>query len=460
MAEPRKFRDPVHGFISLTAKEAEIVNTPVFQRLRGIKQLALANLVYPGALHTRFEHSLAVCHVASSMAKELHLSQEETGIVRLAALLHDIGHGPFSHVSENLLELYSSPDKLSQAKTNREEIHELISADIIRNDMGLSEYLCQADRNAISELLLHGYNDPILKSIVSGPLDADKQDYLLRDSHYCGVKYGVFDMFQLHRELEPRDDPMSGLRQMMISPEGVHAVEQFILAKYHISNQVYKHRIRLITDQMLTRAIRLGIECDCREQYRKLYSYDGTDSFLKNYIDWNDEKLLSSTENHDAKKDQYSTRILKRLRERRLYKRLFSGLVKDIAETRRNFIIDVMNPENKLKRDAVEKEVCVIINDVLSLKIDPREVILYTYDIKSVRGKKREDEGTILVSRRPSPKPFEAESTLFRSISETASESFVEIYAPIQYNTPAEREGILNKLKRPILDGLGQLSSN
>ncbi|MFA6472995.1 MAG: HD domain-containing protein, partial [Candidatus Latescibacterota bacterium] len=100
MTEKRQIRDPIHDFISLDSKEADIVNTPIFQRLRGIRQLAFAYLVYPGALHTRFEHSLGVCHVAGSIADNLNLDKEEKRIIRLAALLHDIGHGPFSHVSE------------------------------------------------------------------------------------------------------------------------------------------------------------------------------------------------------------------------------------------------------------------------------------------------------------------------------------------------------------------------
>src|SRR5437667_2274519 len=107
MGEPRKIRDPIHDFVSLTAKETDVVGTRIFQRLRGIKQLAFANLVYPSALHTRFEHSLGVCHVAGMLAKSLELPGDETIIVRLAALLHDLGHGPFSHVSEVSLEHYA-----------------------------------------------------------------------------------------------------------------------------------------------------------------------------------------------------------------------------------------------------------------------------------------------------------------------------------------------------------------
>ena len=103
MGKLHRVRDPVHNFVHLHDKEMKLVDTPVFQRLRGIRQLAMANLVYPGALHTRFDHSLGVCHVAGLMAVELGVEGEDVELVRLAALLHDIGHGPFSHVSENSL---------------------------------------------------------------------------------------------------------------------------------------------------------------------------------------------------------------------------------------------------------------------------------------------------------------------------------------------------------------------
>jgi HD superfamily phosphohydrolase len=114
LSERHQIRDPVHNFVELREKEIKLVGTPLFQRLRGIRQLAMANLVYPGALHTRFDHSPGVCHVAGLLSKQLGLNDNaETDLVRLAALLHDLGHGPFSHVSESLLERYADRSKLA-----------------------------------------------------------------------------------------------------------------------------------------------------------------------------------------------------------------------------------------------------------------------------------------------------------------------------------------------------------
>ncbi|MCX6633486.1 MAG: hypothetical protein NT090_00090 [Acidobacteria bacterium] len=176
-----------------------------------------------------------------------------------------------------------------------------------------------------------GYADPILKSVVSGPLDADKQDYLLRDTYFCGVKYGVFDMQQLHRELRVADDPTQG-RQLMISKDGVHALEQFVLAKYFLTAQVYCHRVRLITDQMILRAIKLGIEEDQIQDLHDLYRYDGSDAFVRNYTQWDDSRFLL-TFGASALKDTYCHEIVERLRTRRLLKVVFESTVGQLPES-------------------------------------------------------------------------------------------------------------------------------
>jgi HD superfamily phosphohydrolase len=114
MSEQRRVRDPIHGFVELAGDEIDIVETPVFQRLRGIRQLAFANLVYPGALHTRFEHTLGVFHVTSLLCDVFDFSSDDRKLVRLAALLHDLGHGPFSHVSEDALDIFADREKLKE----------------------------------------------------------------------------------------------------------------------------------------------------------------------------------------------------------------------------------------------------------------------------------------------------------------------------------------------------------
>jgi HD superfamily phosphohydrolase len=172
--------------------------------------------VYPGALHTRFDHTLGVFHVTSLLCNVFGLQEDDKRLVRLSALLHDLGHGPFSHVSEGALDLYADRNKLEEhLKTgSQSKIHELLTHDVLRYDKQLNDLIGKSTINKIISLLSHGYGEKVMKEIVSGPLDADKQDYLLRDSYFCGVKYGVFDLQQLHRELLVVDDPTQG-KQLM-----------------------------------------------------------------------------------------------------------------------------------------------------------------------------------------------------------------------------------------------------
>lgn len=457
MSESRDIRDPVFGFIRIDGAESKIVSSALFQRLRRIRQLAFANLVYPGALHTRFEHSLGVCHIASLLAISLGVKGNEKRLIRLAALLHDIGHGPFSHVSEEALEIYADRDKLSGNLEKTDKIHEQITANIIENDPELKRYISGEERDIIIKILGSGYGDPLLSSIVSGLIDADKQDYLLRDSYFCGVKYGVFDMGQLHRELRSVDDRVEG-KYLMISQDGINALEQFVLAKYYITSQVYRHRVRLITDQMLIRAIVLGNDVDQIEELSKIYTYDGSPDFLKEYLTWDDSKFIVTFTNDKFEK-KYCHDILTRLNERRLLKEIYKKPIKDLPEKCRDPLLTISKPENRKKRTELEEQlwrpICEVVQKNPTSKItcdsgDSRLLIIHSYTIKSVRTQSRNDEASIPVDKTPKePTPFEEESTLFNSINEELSQAFVDIYAPVSYDTPIDKQ----KLKK-LLDDL------
>ena len=187
-------------------------------------------------------------------------------------MLHDIGHGPFSHVTEPILQAHSPKRKFESVQDSK--IHELISHQIIMTDPELAEILGEKERKQIVGILKGETGYSYLRDIVSGPIDADKQDYLLRDSYFTGVKYGVYDIERLSDTLVVRDDGED--KVLAISIDGLHALEQFVLAKYYMTTQVYRHRLRLITDAMVQRGISLGIDVDGLDWLRTLYSYDGT----------------------------------------------------------------------------------------------------------------------------------------------------------------------------------------
>ena len=223
----RKIRDPIHGFIELDNDESKVIDTEAFQRLRQIKQLSFAYLAYPGANHTRFEHSLGVYHVAGLMAECLQLAPDEKMLIKRAALLHDIGHGPFSHVSEDIFKIFNTDKNLR---------HEHYAINIIENDKTIKHYFGREQCGHIGKLITSdGFGQPILSSILSGLIDSDKQDYFQRDSYFCGVKYGIFDLHQLHRELCKIKEP-TGIVHLGITEEGLHSAEQFILAKYFLNH--------------------------------------------------------------------------------------------------------------------------------------------------------------------------------------------------------------------------------
>ena len=148
-ARSYEIRDPIHGFIALSQKEVNLINTRAFQRLRRIRQLAMAFLVYPGTLHTRFDHSIGVMHIAGRICDRLKRTDKEREQVRLAALLHDIGHGPFSHVSEHLLDKYAPEGRDSI----REKIHEKVTVDIVENDSEICEILSCEERQFVVEMI-------------------------------------------------------------------------------------------------------------------------------------------------------------------------------------------------------------------------------------------------------------------------------------------------------------------
>ncbi len=451
MAEGFRVRDPVHNFLQLREKETELLGTDLFQRLRGIRQLALASLVYPGALHTRFDHSLGVCHVAGMMAEQLRLPPDEVELVRQAALLHDLGHGPFSHVSENMLKRYAKPESIPEEQ-KKEKIHELITAHLIANDQQILDILGRHTCNRIAKLLSAGHGQPALRSIVSGPLDADKQDYLLRDSLFCGVQYGVFDIHQFHRSLTlygPEDE-----KELMIIPDGVHAVEQYVLAKYYLTTNVYRHRVRLVTDQMIVRAIVLGIEEDGLKDLEKVYAFDNSEAFMAHYAEWDDARLLHAFDSR-GQSHTLCGDLLTRLQVRRLHKLVYSKRVEQQTfedPQVRERLLRLGKKENDELRKRLESEIAAILETQGCARIDPRLVIAHGFDIQSVRTSSRNDEASIMVVRTGGPRPFEQDSSLFASISEGYAEAYLEVYAPVAWDTRADRQKLRSSLERPITE--------
>ena len=217
-----------------------------------------------------------------------HLSDDEVRIVRLAALIHDVGHGPFSHVSEYLLDQHYDWKKLGKVPT-REKIHEKVTVDIIRTWPELDGVMSACDRNEVAEIIEGTRSRDYRRDIVSSSLDADKIDYLSRDALFAGVKYGTFD---LDKVVEACRKHTSGQETyLVVDEEGLFAVEQLVVAKYHMTQQVYAHRVRTVTDLMIVRGLELAIE-DGVSEVERLYKYDGSKKFLQRYLLYDDVRLM------------------------------------------------------------------------------------------------------------------------------------------------------------------------
>lgn len=259
-----RIRCPIHGFIHFSENERQIINHSLFRRLRYIRQLALTEFVYPGACHTRFEHVLGVMEVATRAFDTLlskrgnlmeNLFRKVAGfedrplekarqILRLAALLHDIGHASFSHAAEKVI--FKGSD------------HEQLSIKIVKEEgyLGglIDRYFWEGCARRVGELIEGGRDLPpqfrILRNLVSSQMDADRTDYLLRDSHHCGVDYGRFDYLRMIECLEAQENEWGEL-ELALKRDGIHTFEALILARYQMNTQVYYHRLRRLYDMYL-----------------------------------------------------------------------------------------------------------------------------------------------------------------------------------------------------------------
>lgn len=326
----KRVRDPIHGLIGLSLEECRIIGTAVFLRLYLVKQLSHTYLVYPSAVHTRFEHSIGAMHVASRMCDALGISGEDKRIVRLAALLHDVGHGPFSHLFEQVLQ---------KSNPGMQNIHETISGMLITQDPELVGILGDSAQLVNSIIQGDGINDDrhsLMHSIVSGNLDADKLDYLRRDSYHLGVKYGEYD---LERIIHTLDRTVGSLPVTCVTSKGAYALENYRLSRSMMHAQVYEHHARLAVERMflsaMEHAVREGV-------FPKDSFVVESDGFLDYYLTLNDASIYEIILN--SKNAVLSKEILTYIRKRRLLKRASEFMIEHITNPTIRKDLSMKNP--------------------------------------------------------------------------------------------------------------------
>ena len=237
--------DPIHDFIRVYNSELKIIDSPIFQRLRRIKQLSGAHLIYPGAQHTRFEHSLGVMHIASMASNSLKekgiLKSHDIRDIRLAALLHDIGHGPFSHLFEEVLE--------KRQKISHEDIGKKI---ILKTEIGDSISKSGFDKRFICKLAFGDSRFQFMNELISGALSADIMDYLLRDGYFTGAEHAKIDHNRLTYSLDVFKD------QLALDKSALVNFETMMISRYQMFKAVYFHKTVRAGEVMLLEAMDLA----------------------------------------------------------------------------------------------------------------------------------------------------------------------------------------------------------
>jgi len=240
-----EIKDPVHGYVYITDAEKKIIDTYPMQRLRRLRQLAGSEYVYPGANHTRFEHSLGVMFLAGQVLVNPHISSavsdEEVDMCRLSALLHDCGHGPFSHVFEHLL------------SKNLNKTHEDITSWIIENSE-VADTLTKMGHNpqevaGLAVGKLHKKDRAFLDQIISSAVDVDKQDFIVRDTYHTGAEYGFIDVYRLIHALDLLGENLA------VELGALSALEAFVIARIESFKSIYFHRVGRAAQIMLASAM-------------------------------------------------------------------------------------------------------------------------------------------------------------------------------------------------------------
>lgn len=297
--------DPIHRYIRFSETEREIVDTVIFQRLRGIRQLAGAHLVYPSAQHSRFEHSIGTMHIAgyageTLFSKGYYGDEDKVQQLRLAALLHDIGHGPFSHLFEEVL--------MEKQNMNHEDMgRQIISQSEISDILGKHGY----NSSEICELSFGQSNIQFFNEIISGALSADMMDYLPRDGLFTGVEYGKIDYHRLISSFEVTTDG-----HLAINKSALYSLESMLISRYEMYKAVYFHKTVRSAEVMLLRSIMLADE-----------QLNLTDKTLDKYLSLTDEitleriRLLGNDNKSAARlaQDYKSRKLLKCVYEKFLH---------------------------------------------------------------------------------------------------------------------------------------------
>ena len=315
--ETKVLKDPVHSYIHIHYEVIwNCLDSKEFQRLRRIRQLGGDFQVYPTAEHSRFSHSLGVYEIVRRMVTEVkslcvELTEYEKVCVMLAGLLHDVGHGPFSHAFEHITN-HSHEEYTAKIILGNTELNAILRA--------VSEKLPQD----IVSIIQHTHENDILNQIVSGQLDADRMDYLLRDSYFTATSYGQFDLERILRTMRVRKTN-EGRKVIVVKYTGIHSVEDYIMARYQMYWQVYYHPVarsyEAVFIQLFNRLKDIfKVDKDYFEDMKVLIPFlEKSEVSVEEYFKLDENSLLYCCTLIQDKEDKIAADLAKRLQNRRLF---------------------------------------------------------------------------------------------------------------------------------------------
>ncbi|KAF6248047.1 MAG: HD domain-containing protein [Nitrosopumilus sp.] len=323
--------DPIHDFIRVYDHELSIIDNPIFQRLRRIRQLSGAHLTYPAAQHTRFEHSLGVMHIASQAGNALNekgiLKSNDIEILRLSGLLHDIGHGPFSHLFEEIIQ---------ERKISHEDFGKEI---ILKSEIGDILSKNGFDKRLVTKIAFGDSKFQYLNEIVSGALSADMMDYLLRDGYFTGAEHAKIDHKRITQSLDVHK------KKLALERSALYSFESMMHSRYQMFKAVYFHKTVRAAEVMLLEALRLSDD-----------EFGFTTFNLHEFVNLTDEYVLSSLISSKSTKLKRARQFAQDYQNRKLLKCVFERILTsqtNLKKTRTDELRSEISKKSKVQENEI-----------------------------------------------------------------------------------------------------------
>lgn len=349
--------DPIHDFIRVYEHELVLIDNPIFQRLRRIRQLSGAHLTYPAAQHTRFEHSLGVMHIASQAGHALNekgiIKFDDIEILRLAGLLHDIGHGPFSHLFEEILQ---------EKKISHEDFGKSI---ILKSEIGDKLSKNGYDKKLITKIAFGDSKSQYMNEIVSGALSADMMDYLLRDGYFTGAEHAKIDHKRITQSLDVHQ------KKLALERSALYSFESMMHSRYQMFKAVYFHKTVRAAEVMLLEALRLSND-----------EFGFTSFKLNEFVNLTDEYVLTSLISSKSQKLKRARQFALDYQNRKLLKCVFERILTGKSNLKKTKTAELRTTLSK-KSKVDENEIFVDSSVTPSIPLAPsknesKSIILIT----------------------------------------------------------------------------------